>query len=225
MSFNKLVVALSLTLVSAQGSPAAAQTYSDGADVTGTALDCRNSNRLVPTVARQSGPGFRTIAQNEAGISDRSRAEITSVLGQPTLQGASGFIVQYFNPATGAVSSTAGSPFVPLCALALTSDLQAIDARVGALESQGGPSTTARLSNVELAVGEIARAAALAGVLDIAMPVNGRSNRLGVTVNEGYREEAIGVSYVRVQGPIDIGVALGYAGGQSSGKASVGFSW
>jgi hypothetical protein len=233
-----------LALLAGTSSPAGAQTYSDGQDVTGSPLDCLSSNRTLPTAVRGTGSEIRLRAQTENALADRSRVSTSDLYNRAPLSpgnvnvapGELGFNIGFYTPSNTDGSSLPGSPngvtggaagnaFLPLCALALTSDLASFEGRIRALEGGAGTSTSTRFANVELAVGEIARAAALAGVLDIAMPTNGRSNRLGVTVHDGYREEAIGVSYVRVQGPIDIGLAVGYSGGQSSGKASVGFSW
>ena len=227
MSFvSALAAAISITSMGV--GTAHGQTLSDGQDATGTALDCRSSNRLFPVVGRTAQNTVSVTATSEAGLEERSRTGSTvgTVYGQ--IPGELGFGVGFFVPANtfnnspnGVSGGAAGNAFIPLCAVALTSEVSALNARLDAL----GGDATGRLAAVELSVRDVARASALAGALDMAMPIAGASNRVGLTINEGYREEAIGLSYVRVQGSFDIGVAVGYAGGDSSGKARVGFSW
>lgn len=72
----------------------------------------------------------------------------------------------------------------------------------------------------------IEASSAIASALEIQLPVNGESNRVGLTNGAFGDELAFGVSYARVQGNFDVGFAYAQGdGGRNAGKVSVGFSW
>lgn len=73
---------------------------------------------------------------------------------------------------------------------------------------------------------EIETSSAVASALEIQLPVDGASNRVGLTSGAFGNEQAFGVSYARVQGRFDVGLAYAQGdGGRNAGKVSVGFSW
>ena len=75
-------------------------------------------------------------------------------------------------------------------------------------------------------VERIESSSAVASALEIQLPVNGATNRVGLTNGTFGDEHAFGVSYARVQGRFDVGLAYAQGdGGRNAGKISVGFSW
>ncbi len=73
---------------------------------------------------------------------------------------------------------------------------------------------------------EIESSSAVASALEIQLPVDGSTNRVGLTSGAFGNEQAFGVSYARVQGSFDVGFAYAQGdGGRNAGKVSVGFSW
>lgn len=69
-------------------------------------------------------------------------------------------------------------------------------------------------------------ASAVMSALDIQLPVDRNQNRLGLTSGAFGDEQAFGVSYARVQGRFDVGLAYAQGdGGRYAGKVSVGVSW
>lgn len=72
----------------------------------------------------------------------------------------------------------------------------------------------------------IESSSAVASALEIQLPVNGAANRIGLTSGAFGDEQAFGVSYARVEGRFDVGLAYAQGdGGRNAGKVSVGFSW
>ncbi|MGJ3230252.1 MAG: hypothetical protein ACFE0P_00465 [Oceanicaulis sp.] len=73
---------------------------------------------------------------------------------------------------------------------------------------------------------EIDSSSAIASALSIELPSGDSQNRVGLTSGAFGNEQAFGVSYARVQGRFDVGLAYAQGdGGRNAGKVSVGFSW
>ena len=73
---------------------------------------------------------------------------------------------------------------------------------------------------------DIESSSAVASALEIQLPVDGSTNRVGLTSGAFGNEQAFGVSYARVHGNFDVGFAYAQGdGGRNAGKVSVGFSW
>jgi len=66
---------------------------------------------------------------------------------------------------------------------------------------------------------------AVAGIMDIAMPGPGASNRIGTSVSTFRSTQAFSLSSSHRAGAVDFGFAVGAASGAGMGKASVGLSW
>lgn len=71
----------------------------------------------------------------------------------------------------------------------------------------------------------ISAGVAMSGALDFQSPQDGRNNRLGGGVATFNDQTALGVTYTRRTGSVDVNFGIATSNYQKFAKASVGFSW
>lgn len=71
----------------------------------------------------------------------------------------------------------------------------------------------------------ISAGVAMSGALDFQSPQDGRDNRLGGGVATFNDQTALGVTYTRRAGSVDVNFGIATSAYQNFAKASVGFSW
>ncbi|MCP2669539.1 hypothetical protein NHF40_01180 [Maricaulaceae bacterium EIL42A08] len=171
---------------------------------------------------------------------ETSRFDISGLLGTCALP-SGGTGTRFFqniqpDPTSGLIYASANQ-----CG-ATDVDLYVIDAQTGEATLLGTESglglplyrlqqsflvrSQAGLASMETINSQIDSSSAVASALEIQLPVDGASNRVGLTSGAFGNEQAFGVSYARVQGRFDVGLAYAQGdGGRNAGKVSVGFSW
>lgn len=163
------------------------------------------------------------------------RLDVTGLLGSCDL-GRRFFQNLQADPATGRLFGTAnqcGGQEVELYMIDVsTGDAQLLGTESGlglplySLQRSFLVSSATSLGNLARFNSEIESSSAVASALEIQLPVDGSSNRVGLTSGAFGNEQAFGVSYARVQGSFDVGFAYAQGdGGRNAGKVSVGFSW
>jgi hypothetical protein len=113
------------------------------------------------------------------------------------------------------------SGYIPLSAFATEQSLATLSTRLDNFIANQ-QAINANVSQVEARLG---RGVAMATSLALEGPIDGKSNHLSIGVGTYGDSNAVSLNYAHRTGPVDVGVAVSYAGGDTLGKAQVGFSW
>lgn len=150
---------------------------------------------------------------------------------------ASCFSVASFPTGSKCPSGIQQDAFIPLSEFARSSTVEKLRDQIAALSVPSVDFTQLQnslnglrddvdvLSALPADFTQLQNSLALASALDIVLPPDGQSNRLGFSVSHVADRQAVGLSYGHVSGDFDFGASVAFTEGDVAGKVAAGYSW